>query len=183
MAKEEKTQKEKTQEVKKEAPETESQVVKAEERPARRGLAPFLDFDTEFERAFENFFKRGWLSTPRWEFPKPAAMFGEKAPNVNLIDRDNEVVIEAELPGVSKDDVDVSISENTVTIKAETRREEEKEEGEYHKREISTGYYSRTLPLPATVESEEAKAEFADGVLTLTLPKSEQSKRISIKVD
>ena len=90
---------------------------------------------------------------------------------------------EAELPGVSKEDLDVSVSEKTVTIKASTRREEEKEEGDYHRREISTGLYSRTLSLPAAVEGENARAEFKDGVLRLTLPKSEESKRISIQVE
>jgi HSP20 family protein len=166
-----------------EAKEEAVPVKATEAEPAtRRSPAPFFDFDREFERAFENFFKRGWLSPSRWEFPKPSAGFGEKAPNVNLIDRENEIVIEAELPGVSKDDVDVSISENAVTIKASTRREEKKEEGEYHRREISTSLYSRTLPLPAAVVSGEAKAQFTDGVLTVTLPKAEESKRVSISV-
>jgi HSP20 family protein len=148
-----------------------------------RGLSTFFDFDKEFERAFENFFKRGWPSAPRWEFPKVSGAFGDKAPNVNLIDRDDEVVIEAELPGVDKDDLDVSLSENSVTIKASTKKEEVKEEGEYHRREISTGYYSRTLPLPAAVQGAQAKAELKDGMLKLTLPKAEQAKRVNIKVD
>ena len=154
--------------------------VTSAESEHRSPLAPFIDFDREFERAFERFFRGRWLGAPKWEFPRP---FGEKSPDVNLIDRENEIVIEAELPGVSKEDLDVSVSEKTVTIKASTRREEEKEEGDYHRREISTGLYSRTLSLPAAVEGENAKAEFKDGVLRLTLPKSEQSRRISIQVD
>ena len=143
----------------------------------------FFDFDREFERALEKFFHRGWLRSPRWEFPKFSALSEDRTPNVNVIDRDGEVLVEAELPGVEKDDLDVSLSENTVTIKASTRKEEEKEEGEYRRREISTGYYSRTLPLPARVEGEKAKAEFKNGVLRLTLPKSEQSRKVNIQVD
>jgi HSP20 family protein len=155
----------------------------AEAPSGRRPLVPFLDFDKEFERAFENFFNRGWLRASRWEFPKLQGGFGEKMPNVNVIDRDGEVVVEAELPGVDKDDLDVSLSENTVTIKASTRKEEEKEEGEYHRREISAGFFSRTLPLPAPVQGDKVKAEFKNGLLKVTLPKAEEAKRHSIKVD
>jgi len=99
---------------------------KSTQSEQRNVPAPLFDFDSEFERAFERFFRGHWLGAPKWEIPRP---FGEKSPDVNLIDRENEVVIEAELPGVSKEDLDVSISEKTVTIKASTRREEEKEEG------------------------------------------------------
>lgn len=155
----------------------------AEASSFRRPLAPFLDFDKEFERAFENFFSRGWLRAPRWEFPKLPSAFGEKQPNVNVIDRDNEVVVEAELPGVDKDDLDVSLSDNTVTIKASTRKEEEKEAGEYHRKEITSGFYSRTLSLPAMVRGDKARAEFKNGMLRVTLPKAEESKRHSISVD
>jgi HSP20 family protein len=153
------------------------------ESAAGRRLSPFLDFDREFERAFENFFNRGWLRAPRWELPKLQGGSGEKMPNVNVIDRDNEVVLEAELPGVDKDDLDVSLSENTVTIKASTRKEEEKEEGQYHRREISTGFFSRTLPLPSLVQGDKVKAEFKNGLLRVTLPKAEEAKRQKIKVD
>jgi HSP20 family protein len=155
----------------------------AEPRSGRRALAPLWDFDRDFERAFENFFNRGWLRTPRWDFPALRESIGEKTPKVNVIDRDDEVVVEAELPGVKKNDIDISMTENTVTIKASTRKEEKEEKGDYHRQEISTGYYSRTLPLPVAVEGEKAKAEFKDGMLTLTLPKAEQAKRLNIKVD
>lgn len=148
-----------------------------------RSLAPW-DLDRDFERAFENFFNRGWLRSPRWgDFPSLRETMGEKTPRVNVIDRDDEVVVEAELPGVKKDDLEVSMTENTVTIKASTRKEEKEEKGDYRRREISTGFYSRTLPLPMAVKGEKAKAEFKDGMLKLTLPKTEQAKKLNIKVD
>ena len=99
-----------------------------------------------------------------------------------MIDREDEIVVKAELPGVKKEDVEVSLSDNAVTIKASSRTEETEEKGDYQRREISAGYLSRTLPLSAAVEGENVKAEFADGLLTLTLPKAEQSKPLSIKV-
>ena len=68
----------------------------AEPGAEKRSLSPLWDFDREFERAFENFFTRGWLRSPRWEFPKLSRAFHDKMPNVNVIDRDDEVVVEAE---------------------------------------------------------------------------------------
>jgi HSP20 family protein len=141
------------------------------------------DFEREFERAFENFFARDWLRSPRWELPRLPRAFADKMPNINVIDRDDQVVVEAELPGVGKDDLDISLSDNTVTIKASTRKEEVADEGDYHRREISAGFLSRTVTLPANVEGDKAKAEFQNGMLTLTLPKAAQAKRVNIQVD
>lgn len=155
----------------------------AEPQASKRAMAPLWNFEQEFERAFENFFNRGWLRAPRWELPSLREPFGEKLPKVNVIDRDDEVVIEAELPGVDKDDLDLSMTENTVTIKASTHEEKKEEKGDYHRQEISSGYYSRTLPLSVAVQGEKAKAEFKDGLLRLTLPKAEEAKRLNIEVD
>ena len=156
-------------------------------------FARLADIEREVERAFENVFDRGWLRPLRWDFPS-LRPFGElpslkeafegKTPKVNVIDRDDEVVIEAELPGVEKDDIEVSLAENGVTIKATTRREkEEEEEGQYHRREITRGYFSRTVPLPCAVDDSKAKAAFKDGILTLSAPKAEAAKGRKISVD
>jgi HSP20 family protein len=152
---------------------------KSVDRPAR----PLWDFDREFQNAFENFFNRDWLRSPRMGFTALRESVEEKMPMVNVIDREEELLIEAELPNVSKDDLEVSVSENAVTIKASTRKEKEDEKGDYRHKEISTRYYSRVVPLPVAVLSDEAKAELKDGMLTLTFPKSEQSKRVKIEVD
>ena len=155
----------------------------AEPGTRKRAIAPMWDFEHEFERAFENFFNRGWLRRGHLDFPSFREALDDKIPKVNVIDRDEELVIEAELPGVEKDDLDVSLTENAVTIKASTRKEEKQEKGDYQRQEIRTGYYSRTLPLSVAVKGDEAKAAFKDGMLTLTLPKAEQAKRVNIKVD
>lgn len=104
-------------------------------------------------------------------------------PKVDVIDRDDEVVVRAEIPGVAKDDLDISVTDNTVTIKGETKRESKEEKGDYYRCEISRGTFARTLPLPANVDSDSAKAKFEDGVLELTIPKVEKAKRRTIKVD
>jgi len=79
--------------------------------------------------------------------------------------------------------LDVSMTDNTVTIKGTTSREEETEKGDYFRREISSGYFSRTVALPGDVDASNPKVTFKDGVLELTLAKMEKSKRRSIKVE
>ena len=122
-------------------------------------------------------FGRHWL-----QLPETMAPFTGKQPKVDLLDREHEIVVRAELPGVSKDDVEVTVEEFSLTIKATTRQEQEEEEGEYYHREMSSGEYQRTLALPAAVDEEKARASFTDGVLELTLPKQEQTRRKSVRV-
>ena len=104
---------------------------------------------------------------------------------MNVQDREADIRITAELPGVGKDDVDVSVSDNAVTIKASTREEKEagEPEGEFFRREIASGSFSRTVPLPGDVDADKAKASFNDGILELTLPKVEGSRRRQIPVE
>jgi HSP20 family protein len=146
-----------------------------------RVLSPF----DEMDRVFDSFFRRGMMRP--WHFDLPA--FPEmvlpelRVPKVDLVDRENEVLIRAEVPGVDKKDLDISVGDNSVTIKGSTRHEEKEEKGDYYRCEISRGAFSRTVALPATVDSAKAKAEFKDGMLELTLPKVEKAKRHSVKID
>lgn len=147
-----------------------------------RSLSPF----EEMERMFESYFPRGWMHPFfNWERPswgELAAPFEGKMPRVDIVDHDEEIVVKAELPGVDKKDLDVSVTENTVTIKGSTSQEEKEEKGDYYRSEISRGTYSRTLSLPSDVAADKAKATFKDGVLELTLPKMKKAKRHTIKV-
>ncbi len=145
-----------------------------------RWLSPF----DEMERLMEDFFPRGWLR--RWEwpvFPEFARRMELRLPKVDVIDRDAEVVVKAEVPGVEKKDLDVSVTGNTVTIKGETRREEKEEKGDYYRCEISRGSFSRTIDLPAGVDAGQARASFKDGVLELTLPKKPEARRQAIRIE
>ena len=147
-------------------------------RPARmRGP---LD---EMDRWFESFFPRGWMHPFQWDRSLLREMMAEEwHPRVDVIDRDDEIVVRAELPGVSKDDVDVSLSDNTVTIKGTTHREAKEEKGDYYRREMTRGQFTRTVALPGDVNASKAEAVYKDGVLEMTLPKVEMSKRRRIKV-
>lgn len=151
----------------------------------RRAPASTLSPWEEMDRWFGNFGQRGVLPFSRdWlQFPETLAPFAGKLPKVDLLDREHEIVVRAELPGVSKDDVEVTVEEFSVTIKATTKQEQEEEEGEYYHREMSSGEYQRTLALPAAVDEEKAQATFTDGVLELTMPKQEKTRRKAVKVD
>lgn len=145
-------------------------------------------FPTSFEdmeRMFEDFGPGGWLrhwrhEFPRWEHLMP---FEGRAPRVDVIDRDEEVVIHAELPGVNKKDLDVSLTDDAVTIKGTSTHEEKEEKGDYFRREMSRGEFSRTVSLPCEVDDSKAKATFKDGIMELVLPKVEPTKRRSVKVE
>lgn len=135
----------------------------------------------EMERLFESFFPTGWMRPFRWERPS----FGELEewrPAVDVVDRDDEIMVRAEIPGVDKDDLEVSMTDNTVTIKGTTRREHKEEKGDYYRRETSRGSFVRTVMLPGEVNAEKTEATYKDGMLTLTLPKAEASKRRRIKI-
>lgn len=144
-------------------------------------LSPFEEMD----RMFDHFLRRGWMRPWRFEWPSfPEMALPEmKVPKVDVVDRENEIVVKAEVPGVDKKDIDISVGEDTVTIKGETRREEKEEKGDYYRCEISRGAFSRTVALPAAVDGTGARASFKDGMLELTLPKVEKAKRHTVKVD
>ena len=142
----------------------------------------FDEFERDMERIFENFMSRNWLR-PFRDFPGVRSSLElPNSPRVDLVERDNEIAVRAELAGFDKKDVKVSLSERSITISASTRKEEKEEQGEYYRREISTGEVSRTLSLPAEVDGTKAKAEFKDGILEVVIPKTAKSKRHDVEV-
>lgn len=147
-----------------------------------QAVSPF----EEMERLFDTFMGQPWPG----RFMRPfevgwgnlPAPFEGRSPKVDVINRDKEVLVRAELPGVKKEDLEVSVADDSVTLRAATRYQEEKEEGEYYRRETSSGEYIRTLALPAEVDGAKARAAFKDGVLELTLPKVAVSKRHKVPI-
>ena len=100
----------------------------------------------------------------------------------DVIETKDDVIIKISVPGVKLEDIDISVVGDTLTIKGETKTEEQFEEGSYLRKERRFGSFQRTLSLPASVASDKARAEFENGVLTLTLPKTEAARPRSIKV-
>ncbi len=115
----------------------------------------------------------------------PTAMSeeAEYGPAVDVYETDDEVVVKAQLPGVKKEDVDVSIADNAITIRAETRREEEVEEEDYFRRELRYGTWARRLPLPTQIDEEQVTAKLSDGVLEVRAKKVEQPEEGGKKVE
>ncbi len=150
-------------------------------RAPGRALSPF----EEMERMFESFFPRGWLRPFRGEWPMgPELMPAVRVPRVDVIDRDADIMVRAEIPGVKKEDLDVSLTNDTVTIRGTARREaEEEEKGQYYRRELEYGEFSRTISLPTSIDTDKAVAKFQEGILELTLPKMEAAKRRIIKIE
>jgi HSP20 family protein len=153
---------------------------KPPEKAVSRTMSPF----EEFERFFDQIAPRMWLRSMRW--PRGLQLEAEEmqkwAPSVDVIEREKEIVVKAEVPGVQKEDVHVSLSGNLMTIKGETRREEKEEKGDYYHCEISRGAFSRMVTLPADVDEKNAKAELRDGMLVVTVPKLEQPKKTDIEI-
>ncbi len=151
----------------------------------RRGdwfFGPFGEMDEMFEeldKTFDRFFGRPMISKRRG---RPSF----RAPACDIQDRGDMYLCEAELPGIDKDDIEIELRDDKLTIKAETK-EETKEEGEdYLRHERGYRSFYRELPLPDEVLTEEAEASLSNGVLEITLPKKEpeekkEGKKIEIK--
>lgn len=147
--------------------------------PTRRALSPFEEMDRLFSRMMGRPFSAGWMDPFRAE----GTSMQLEVPRVDVIDRDKEVVIRAEIPGVAREDMEVTMNDNSVTFRGSSRHEEEKEEGEYHYRETSRGEFCRTVPLPSDVDSTKARAKHKDGIVELVLPKVKTSQRRKVEVE
>ncbi len=119
----------------------------------------------------------GW---PR--FAEMQSLFESQFPSVDVVNREKEIVVKAQVPGIDKEDIDISLSGRTLTIKGESRHEEETEEGDVHRREIRSGSFSRVVTLPEDVDGTKATSSYKDGLVELTLPKPRRSKKHTIKI-
>lgn len=140
-------------------------------------LGAFDEMDRLFDRFLGRPFGPSWLPRLRW----PEEL-GVSFPDVDIFEDNNEVVLKAELPGVSKEDLEVDVTEDAVTISGEKKKEEKVEKKDYYRFERSFGSFSRSFSLPAGVQSSDAKASFKDGVLEIKVPKKEEARKKKIKV-
>lgn len=105
------------------------------------------------------------------------------APSVDILETENELLLKADLPGVEMKDVDIQLENGTLTLRGERKFESEKKDGGYHRIERSYGSFARSFTLPETVDAETVKADYKNGVLTVTLPKKELAKPRQIRVE
>lgn len=139
-----------------------------------------LSFD-EFDHFFDDFLSRRWQRLADWNF---SPVTQEKSiPKVDVVDYPDRIELQAALAGINKEDLEVTINNQLITLRATTKKEEEKkEEGKYFRREIMRGEFQRTLSLPDNVDEDKANASFKDGLLKVTIPKTEKSKRKNIDI-
>jgi HSP20 family protein len=137
-------------------------------------------WDREMERMFGDFL--GGNASSLYERLRPEGSFRIGAPAVDLYEEKDEIVVKAELPGMTKDDIQINITDKLLTLRGERKQEDEKEEKNYYRSERLYGAFGRTLPLPVEIKPEKAHATFKNGVLEIRLPKSEEAKKKAIKV-
>ena len=106
----------------------------------------------------------------------------EWSPSVDISETKNDLVIKAELPGLDPKDIDISMNNGYLTIKGEKKHEKEEKDENYHLIERSYGAFTRSVQLPREVQSDKITASFKNGILRITLPKSEEAKKKEIKI-
>lgn len=133
----------------------------------------------ELDRMFDSLFARDWMLPQRWE-----RLSGLKpnAPRIDIVDNDSEVILRAEIPGMDQKDIDVSVTDRSVTIKGESQKETRQEDVDYYRCEISRGSVLRTVDLPCEIDADKAEATFRNGILELTLPKTKVAHRRKLHI-
>jgi len=149
-----------------------TEIVSSSKNMPRRGF-----FGDEFDNLFEGFFRPMRLAEPESN--------GNLVPAIDVVEDDKQYVVTAELPGVERKDIDVSVSEGVLTINAERKIDEEDKDdkGRVVRRESRYGQYSRSMRLDASVNINSVKATHNNGILKLVLPKSDEAKSKKIAID
>jgi HSP20 family protein len=140
----------------------------------RRGeMDPFSQLHREIDRVFSDFMT---------DWPWPGRMnlmdhrIGSFVHDVDIVETDKEFRVTAELPGMDEKDLEVTYFEGGLTIKGEKRDDREEQQGDFYRSERVFGAFERTIPLPSDINSDKAKASFKKGVLSITLPKTEEAR-------
>jgi len=141
------------------------------------GNRPVRRFGLDFDNVFDDWFKTSGRSLANED--------GRVFPAIDIKEKSNMYVVKADIPGVTQDDIDVSVSDGILTINAETRNESEETDDDDRviRRERNYGKYVRSITLGTEVNEDNVKAKYKNGVLTLELPKAEATKPKRVKVD
>jgi HSP20 family protein len=134
-----------------------------------------MNMQREINRMFDNFFRGGPAGDE-------AFIPSDWIPAADIAENENEYSVKLELPGVSKDDVKITMQNSLLTVRGEKRREKELKDSSLHRVERTYGAFQRTFTLPSTVKADRIEASYADGILTITLPKAEEAKPKQIEV-
>ncbi len=168
--------------------ESETGIARREQVSPVRTISPFSfmrRLNEEMDRLFGDFgFGRGLASGFGREFGRLAELEGSMwSPQVEAFEREGKLIVRADLPGLTKDDINVDITDDAIKIRGERRQEKEENEEGYYRSERSYGSFYREIPLPSGVNREEANATFRNGMLEITMPapaRQSSSRRIEI---
>lgn len=145
-------------------------------------MRPFSSIREDMNRLFremEQEFQAPQRAKAGAERPELPGLWG---PPVDIIEEGDNIKVKAQVPGVKPEDIEIEVENDTLLLSGETRYTTEEDRGNVHLREIATGQFFRRIPLPTDVQGDKAKAEFQEGMLTITLPKSAEVRRHKIKV-
>jgi HSP20 family protein len=117
-----------------------------------------------------------------WRAPVPFAPWAEGGMSIDMYETEDTVVVKTPIPGVTADEIDVSITGDNLTIRAEVKEDEEIKRENYLRRERRYGSYCRSVTLPGGLETDQAEADYTDGILTLSFPKAEEVKPKTIEI-
>jgi HSP20 family protein len=136
-----------------------------------------LSIQREINKMFDGFFRGG-------SYDDGSLFPATWSPAVDVAEHDDEYTVKVELPGVNKDDVKITVKENVLTIQGEKKQEKEIKDSEYRRIERSYGSFQRSFTLPSSLKADKIDASFKDGVLQITVPKTEEVKvkQIEVKV-
>lgn len=132
-----------------------------------------FDLRDELDRLFEN---------PFGEWVRSSNLLSVWNPAVDLYEDAGNVIVKAELPGLKKEEIEVSLHDGVLSISGERKGEKKYEDAQAHRSERFVGVFHRSITLPTEVKADEVKAQYKDGILTVTLPKAEEVKRKQIEV-
>ena len=156
-----------------------------EDRPFESFFREMDSLHKEMDRLFEDFWKgsgRHSMTTP-WHSTTAPWAHGEIMPRIDETEDDKAFHIQVELPGMDKDDVDITLSNGVLTIRGEKKREDEEKGKDFYRKERSYGAFRRSLPVPAEVDDSKIDASFRKGVLYIELPKSEEARKKVTHID
>ncbi|MBC8412106.1 MAG: Hsp20/alpha crystallin family protein [Nitrospira sp.] len=131
---------------------------------------------SRMEDMFTDFFRRP-LSRGMWPSMERLLEEVEPVPTVDIFEEKDSIVLKSDMPGISKEDIEISLTDDTITLSGEKKHEEKIEKKNYYRMERSSGSFCRTFNLPAEVQTDKAKASFKEGVLEIRIPKSESAKK------
>ena len=144
---------------------------------------PFESLRREVDRIFEDFDQGFWRFPSRSLFDiEPFWRRGAMAPAVDIVEREKDYQFTAELPGLAEKDIEVKVTDDTLMIKGEKKKEKEEEQKDYYLSERRYGSFQRRFELPHAVDGDKIEASFKNGVLTFTLPKKPEAVRAERKI-